>query len=377
MQHQNEKPQSGHVPDGITHHPSSHGEHSNDSKDKPDSSGHGHTGHTSTGGGHTTPPPTPGGHKPPVPAPKPHPVPTPTPSPTPVPVPASGTIPIFNFGTNGASLATNPNLAGTYLGYPWSLLEPSQGQFAWDIIDKDMQPWLATGKDIIIRVSASGWASWGAHPNKSWTPSWVYGLGVKSVTESDGAIKPQYWNPAFLQALSDFVTAFAAKYDGNPNIISIEAGIGDGGETKPDTRKSLTLSAWQNIGYSDPVWFDTIKHIVDLYKSAFQHTPIAIMPDNSFLGKTAGLDEHAVVNYAVSKGCWLQHNGIVAGIKRDPTWTTPIIAEQRNKLANSGDTMAQDIQVAIDFGASYFMGFEVDLQANLAVLAKYAASVQH
>jgi hypothetical protein len=283
-------------------------------------------------------------------------------------------------GGNASTLATTPNIQGTYLGYPWSLLEPVQGKFAWDIIDKDMKPWVDNGKNVIIRVSASGWANWGPPTSKSWTPPWVYNLGVKSVTEIDGAIKPQYWNPAFLQALTAFVNAFGAHYDGNAHIVAIEVGVGDGGETKPDTRDSpQRLAFWQAIGYTDQLWWESIQKIIGIYQAAFQQTPLALMPDASFIGGTSGFDEHLVLNYAVAHGLWLQNNGLIAGQKLDPTWLkTTIIAEQRLRTAQSGDTLQTDIQLALAYGASYVMCFESDLTstASQPVLQKYTTMVQ-
>lgn len=288
---------------------------------------------------------------------------------------------VFN-GNNASTLASNPNIAGTYLGYAWSQLEPQQGVFNWAQLDNDMQPWLANNKKVILRVSPSGWARW--FPNlKSWWPSWVSSLGVQSVTESDGAIKPCYWAPAFLQAYSTFIATFGARYDGNSNIICVEMGIGDGGETKPDTNNSnpQRLQMWQKIGYSDAVWWDTIQKIAGFYQGAFKQTPLAMMPNASFIGNTPGYDEAKVTSWAVSQNpaIWLQNNGVIAGQKTDPTWLkTTILAEQRLATAQSGDTLDQDLTLMINDGVSYALCFEADLSnnKNQPTLAKFAAMVK-
>jgi hypothetical protein len=63
-----------------------------------------------------------------------------------------------------------------------------------------------------------------------------------------------------------------------------------------------------------------------------------------------------VVNWAVGQTppLWLQNNGIIAGQKPpDPLWLkTTIIAEQRQRTSQSGDTLAQDLQLMLDYGAS-------------------------
>jgi hypothetical protein len=307
---------------------------------------------------------SPPGHKPPVPGPH----------------PFKG---IYNFGNNGSSLADNLYLAGTYLGFYWSELEPKPGQYNWKAIDDAMQPWINHGKDIILRVSTAGWKAWRPPVSQQGTPQWVYDMGVPSVTEVDHAVKPQYWNALFLRAFEEFVKALAARYDSNAHIVAIEMGVGDGGETKPDTyHNPQVLQLWQTIAYTDVVWWDTIQKIVGIYQRAFKVLPLALMPNKSFLGNTPGYDEHKVVNWAIAQHppLWLQNNGIIAGQKLDPTWLkTTIIAEQRLKTKQSGDTLAQDLQLMLKSGASYALCFESDLAnpKNQATLQQYAALVKH
>jgi hypothetical protein len=300
--------------------------------------------------------------------------------PKPGPKPFKG---IYNFGVNGSALANNKYLAGTYLGFYWSELEPKQGQFNWKVIDDAMKPWTDNGKNIILRVSTSGWRKWRPPFSQKGTPQWVYDMGVSSVTEVDQAVKPQYWNPHFLSSLNSFVQALAARYDSNAHIVVIEVGVGDGGETKPDTYHNPNcLQLLQKIGYTDPVWWDTIQKIVGIYQGAFKHLPLALMPDKSFLGGTSGYDEHKVLNWAIAQqpALWLQNNGIIAGQKPDPVWLkTTIIGEQRLQTSQSGDTLAQDLQLMLNWGASYAMCFESDLAnpKNQSTLQAYAALVQH
>src|SRR5579884_2471088 len=54
---------------------------------------------------------------------------TPTPTATPQKTGFQG-IYVFN-GNNASTFSDNPNIAGTYLGYYWSDLEPQQGQYNW------------------------------------------------------------------------------------------------------------------------------------------------------------------------------------------------------------------------------------------------------
>ena len=91
-------------------------------------------------------------------------------------------------------------------------------------------------------------------------------------------------------------------------------GIGTCGETKVDTRTNNPnlLADWQAIGYFDPAGWNMTQPIIIDYSTSFQQTPLVLMPDASFIGKTHGYGELLVLDYVVSHHLWLQDNGLVA-----------------------------------------------------------------
>lgn len=280
-------------------------------------------------------------------------------------------------GGNSAGLATDPDVAGRSLVYYWAQLEPRQGSFAWNLVDRDMAPWIAAGKKVILRVSAAGWASWDkAADSAHGTPAWVYAQGVKSVREQDGAVLPQYWNPVFLKDLNAFLTAFANRYDGNAHVEAIDISVGVGGETKPDSEKnSGMLALWQAVGYTDPLWWNTVTQIITDYTQAFHRTPLALMPDKTFIGGTPGYSESKTVAYAVGKGIWLQDNGLIPGRTLTSPWgQTPLISEQRGATSQTHDALAADLQAAVNDHATVILVFTSDLTdaANRAAIHQFA-----
>lgn len=274
-------------------------------------------------------------------------------------------------GSNSAQLATDPDVAGRSLVYYWAQLEPKQGTYRWDLIDKDMAPWVAAGKKVILRVSVAGWASWDKAANSAHgTPAWVFAQGVKSVTEKDGAVLPQYWNPAFQSDLAGFLKAFGTRYDGNAHVELIDAAVGIGGETKPDSEKNPNMLAlWKTVGYSDPLWWSTVQQTLTAYTQAFHKTPVAVMPDKTFLGGTPGYNESKTLAYAVSKGLWLQDNGLIPNRTLPAPWgQTPIVSEQRGPTSQTGDTLTADLNAALNDHATMILVFTSDL-ANPAYRA--------
>lgn len=289
---------------------------------------------------------------------------------------------VFN-GNNASTFDNNPSIAGTYLGYYWSQLEPQQGQYNWSQIDNDMQPWVANGKNVILRVSTSGQYKWQPPNSGNGTPQWVYSQGVSSVTETDHSVIPQYWSPAFLSNLNTFVQAFASRYDGNAHVTAIEIGVGMGGETKPDTLNNgkSRMQQWQAIGYTDAVWWNTVQQIASMYTSAFHKTPVALLPDATFIGNDKSYTESMVLNYAVSHNIWLQDDGLGTSSKPLPSqWKkVPVISEQRADTDTSGDTLEQDVQLAMQHNSVIIMIFAQDLSKNdnQSVLQQTAALIKH
>jgi Beta-galactosidase len=279
---------------------------------------------------------------------------------------------------NGAS---NPYLAGANITFYWSQLEPQKRQYKWDVVDQAIKPWIDHGKKIILRVSASGWTHW--HPPYSGrgTPQWMYDLGVPSVTEVDGSVLPQYWNPIFLRNLNDFIHAMAQRYDGNPHIAFVQVALGIGGESKVDSHNDnpRLLQLWQSIGYTDALWWDAVQQIIAMYTASFHATPLAIMPDKTFIGETAGYHESLLLNYAAQQGLWEQDNGLFAGRTLPSIWmTVPHAEEQIAPTKQTGDTLLADLQTALNLGANYVLVFtsDIDNPANQSAL-QWAASLAH
>lgn len=274
---------------------------------------------------------------------------------------------IFQFqGTDDPANASSPYLAGANICFYWSQLEPVQGQYDWSLLDRAMQSWIIHGKKVILRISTSGWAHWQPPYSAHGTPRWVYDAGVPSVTEIDGAVFPQYWHPFFLSSLSTFVQALARRYDGDHSIAYIQIGVGVGGETKVDTEGKINpniLQLWQRIGYTDAVWWQAVQKIVSIYTANFRSTPLALMPDATFIGNNHNYQEALVLNYAVQHHIWLQDNGLVMNRTLPSIWmTVPHTEEQLASTQQTGDSLWSDMQAALELQARYILVFTSDIQ---------------
>ena len=278
---------------------------------------------------------------------------------------------IYQFtGQANKKNANNSAISGADLEWSWAKIETTEGKYNWMQVDQDINTWTSTGKSVILRFSTGGQANWSGSVDGSYTPSWVFDTyGVPRITETNGTVFPEYWNPVYLQKLAEFVNAAAARYDNNPKVAAVEIGIGQGGETEPDGAASNNpdqLQLWQQYGYTNTLWWRTVQDIVGIYKTAWKHTPLALMVTSTFLQYDDKYYNRALVEkYAVSQGLLLQinslDNGMPSSILNGMNQFTTTVEEQKQSAKDSGYPAIDDVKHAIALGARYVLVFSSDL----------------
>lgn len=127
----------------------------------------------------------------------------------------------------GDTLAEFPGISTVYMRLPWGLLEPEEGCYDWSWFDTPAQRHLAMGRKVSLRVTTS--ESFMTYA----TPKWVFDLGIahntfkerfKNHREDRPGLEPDFGDPVYLQKLDRFMEAFARRYDGAPNVDSIDIG---------------------------------------------------------------------------------------------------------------------------------------------------------
>ncbi len=285
---------------------------------------------------------------------------------------------LFEFaGDNSSADATDPDLAGVDLVYYWSQIEPVKGQFDWGLIDRDMAPWIAAGKKVILRISTSGEAGWDPPYSGQGTPDWVVADGTK-IIHDNGEILPVYWDRPYLVDYRAFVTGLGAHFNGNGHVALVEAGIGMGGETLPETNASRTgIAAWEAEGYSDQVWLATIRTLTSYFEAAFTRTPVYSMVDRTFFDGS-GVYFNRVMAWFRSLPRWgLQDDGLSSTQTLSSAWAgRPLALEQLNPTRVSHDCLCGDISNGLDtLHGSYLLLYrsDIDQPANAAYLKAAAA----
>ncbi|MEM7697854.1 MAG: hypothetical protein AAF236_05560 [Verrucomicrobiota bacterium] len=150
--------------------------------------------------------------------------------------------------------------------FSWRDLMTGPNQFNWTPIEKTLAITQSRGCQLTCRVVAE-------YPGKSsQIPQFLIDQDLHVTTwtreaELDGGIchTPDYEDPKLLQALLSFITAFGEKYDGDPRIGYITAGLlGSWGEWHTYPRSELMASkATQTL-------------VLGAYAQHFEHTPILV-----------------------------------------------------------------------------------------------------
>ena len=285
-------------------------------------------------------------------------------------------------GANSAADAADPDIAGVVLDYYWSQIEPTKGDYDWSVLTDAMAPWVAHGKKVILRVATAGQPGWDPPYSGSGTPSWVYADGARAVNDN-GETVPVYWDGAYLADLSTFIAAYAAEFDGNPSVAMVEAGVGMGGETMPQTNLSANgLATWDSVGYSASTWLATVEAISTAYRRDFTRTPVYALLTSSFLGPGGNWPDYQALAswYAGAVPAWgLQNDALSAhSTLPDPTaWAGAggLALEQAQKTSVSGDTLAADAYNGLAEHAAYLLIYRNDIEnpAYAGTLAELAS----
>ncbi len=192
-----------------------------------------------------------------------------------------------------------PGVGVIYLRLAWSHVEPEESKFNWSVVDTPAQRWIAKGKQVAFRFTAS--ESGKDQPYA--TPEWVRKAGAKGhfVDPRKGIVpdgfiwEPDFDDPVFLAKLDRFLAAAAARYDGNPEVAFVDVGtFGVWGEGHTYSGSLLPYSA------------ATIRTHIDLYKKHFKQTLLAANDDFSLQGR--GIE---TLDYARRLGLTFRDDSII------------------------------------------------------------------
>jgi hypothetical protein len=205
-----------------------------------------------------------------------------------------------------------------YLRLAWAYLEPQEGKFDWDVIDRIIDKWVGHGLGIAFRISCRE-TSTDRIEQQFATPRWVVEAGARGEfwrrgqkTGPDGPWEPVFDDPIFLEKLENFLRAFAARYDGKPWLRYVDIGsIGDWGEGHTSS------------GSRTKYGYEQRKVHVDLHLKYFKKTQLVVTDDFVYVIPDPA-ERERMHRYVLSKGITYRDDSILVNyyIGAYPkTWT--------------------------------------------------------
>ena len=286
---------------------------------------------------------------------------------------------------------TNPNVAGVSVGTHWNLIQPSAPTTSgsgidWSHFDTALQLAKANHKLIGIGVAAG-----------ATTPSWVYAAGAPQIAVDEGDAAPTQTesepaNAIYQMYWKSVIQEMAARYDNEPNVAYVFMG-GPGREFETyylgDSTQIASFSAMSTATCTDPQndqatgaicgWVKGSEQIVDMYASAFIHTPFLLVLANPFGDGTATQAQltngqsalEQLTNYTVntypgragirSDGLRADYGTQYAGTETSLLTKTTTVGFQMNGAAKSmSGTLAEALQTGVTLGADFVEVFAQD-----------------
>ncbi len=145
-----------------------------------------------------------------------------------------------------------------YFRVYWKFVEPEPGVYRWDMFDKAFATARERGQTLMLRI-----APYGTGP-KTDVPAWYRKLVTGSKWEKE--VPVEKWrvhpeNPLYLKYFGQMICAFGARYDGDPELESVDVSI---------------VGAWGEGASSEDLTEHTLKALLDCYLDSFQRTPLVL-----------------------------------------------------------------------------------------------------
>jgi hypothetical protein len=145
-------------------------------------------------------------------------------------------------------------------------------------------------------------------------------------------------------------------------------GLGIGGEAKPRD-DSTTLAQWQAFGsgYTHERYFRYLKAVIQKYAQCFKKTPLAVLPDSTFISGGGQYIENTFTSYVLRMypQIWLQYDSLTNHMGSGQNVYKQAIQRPMEALAPAGaGNVLGYIQAALNIGANYILLFSADIKST-------------
>jgi hypothetical protein len=164
-----------------------------------------------------------------------------------------------------------PYTTVAYLRWYWIFIEPEQGKYRWDIIDRALETARERGQTLMMSLMP-----YGSSLASNDVPAW-YREMVGSETQFKHDNPVNQWlvdpeDPRYLEHYGRLIRTFGERYDGHPDVESVDIRI---------------VGAWGEGGGTGLLKKETARALIDLYLESFKKTPIKLLLTDQFSNQYA------------------------------------------------------------------------------------------
>lgn len=158
-----------------------------------------------------------------------------------------------------------------YLRIYWTFIEPKQGQYRWDIIDRALEVASQRGQTLMLSLMP-----YGSNLETNDVPKW-YREMVGDNTNFKHNNPVNKWlvdpeDPRYLEHYGKLIRTFGERYDGHPTVESVDMRI---------------VGAWGEGGGTALLEHETTMELMNLYLGSFKKTPIKLLLTDKFSNQYA------------------------------------------------------------------------------------------
>ena len=156
---------------------------------------------------------------------------------------------------------TNKDYPQTTLAYfrvNWRFVEPEQEKYNWSMIDKALKTVAERGQTLLLRIS-----TWEGDDTKD-VPAWYREMVGESKNLKSDKWKIDPEDPRFLQYFGGMIKALGERYDGHPDLESVDVSIvgywgeGDGSHLLSDYTRIKLIESYLNNFRKTPLIFQPL-----------------------------------------------------------------------------------------------------------------------
>ena len=151
---------------------------------------------------------------------------------------------------------SHPMTSLAYFRVYWRFVEPEKGRYRWDLLDRALKTAAQRGQTLLLRIAPYGTTA------ENDVPDWY-----RSMLGQEEDLPVKKWrtdpeDPRYVERFAAMVRALGARYDGNPDLESVDTAI---------------VGAWGEGAGSERLSQKTRRALVDSYLDAFEKTPLVML----------------------------------------------------------------------------------------------------